>query len=330
MSKHFDQSTIIDILDVVKRYKSYGITEKNSCTMIELPFSTFYSLKKRICHGINRQEIKRIIPNPYKITQEEKEKIVDYAKKNPQYFHRELTYRMIDNGIVSVGESTVYRILKENDLIGKYKKKKYYGWNHLYSNEASAPDELYQADITYLKYNGKDVYQLSFIDVYSRYVVFSSTLTNMTSSTVSDVLSLFIEKNKDFLHRVPRLQTDNGSCFISYEFQKVIEKYKLTHTTIHPGTPTENVIIERWHRTFKEILSELKEPDSFEDLIKITEEAIYYYNYLRYHKSLDYVTPYEYYRGNPGLIFIERERKIKEARENRKKMNIGVMENYLF
>ena len=35
-------------------------------------------------------------------------------------------------------------------------------------------DELWQADITYLEYNGKDVNQLTFIDVYSRFVVFAN------------------------------------------------------------------------------------------------------------------------------------------------------------
>jgi len=324
-----DKSMIIDILEFIKRYRTYGFNLKEICRMINLPLSTYFWLNKRLKQWGNIENKKRKIINPYKITEEEKEKIIAYAVMHAKYYHREMAYRMIDENIVSVGISTVYRVLREAGLICRNKIKKYFGWNHRYSNEALEPDELWQADITYLKYKNKDVYQLSFIDVYSRFVVFSVTLTNMTSSTVSDIFEKYIEKNKESLLRIPRLQTDNGSCFIGTEFKLFVEKYKFEHTTIHPGTPTENVIIERWHRTFKEILFELKEPETFEDLVEITEKACYYYNYERYHKSLNYVTPYDYYRGNPGVIFEERKRKIEKAKENRKKINIGLMDHYL-
>jgi transposase InsO family protein len=135
--------------------------------------------------------------------------------------------------------------LKVYNFILRKSHKKNYGWVHRYSNEDYVPDELWQTDITYLRYQNKDVYQLSFIDVFSRYIVLSVTLLNMTSSTVSDVFEKYIEKNKDKLKRIPIIQSDNGSPYIGKEFQQVIQKFNFTHNRIHPGTPTENVIIER-------------------------------------------------------------------------------------
>lgn len=112
-------------------------------------------------------------------------------------------------------------------------------------------DELWQADITYLEYNGKDVNQLTFIDVYSRFVVFAN----------------------------------------------------------------------------KELLNEMEESDDFKELEMITLNACQYYNSNRYHKSLQYMTPYEWYRGNPEKIAYERKIKLEEARRKRKEYNF-IQEKY--
>lgn len=265
---------------------------------------------------------KRQIPgNAYTLMGKEEEAIVEYAVNHPRYFHRELTYRMIDENIVYTSVSTVYRILKKNGLIQENGYKKRYGWVHRYSNEATGPDELWQADITYLDYKGNDVYQLTFIDVYSRFVVFTRTLTNMESKTVKEAFETFISNNGGTLKQKPKLQTDNGSSFVGAEFQDVVKKFMAEHIRIHPSMPTENVIIERWHRTFKELLYEMEEPDDFNELEMITREACKYYNYNRYHKSLQYMTPYEWYRGNPEKIAYERKIKLEEARRKRKEYN---------
>jgi hypothetical protein len=123
----------------------------------------------------------RIGYNVNAILPEEEEAIVEYAKANPNYMHRSLTWRLIDDKITYAGTTTIYGILRENGLICDNKLRVRYGWIHKYSNEANLPDERWQTDITYLQYKGRDVYQLSFIDVYSRFIVFSITLLNMES-----------------------------------------------------------------------------------------------------------------------------------------------------
>ncbi|GLI54158.1 transposase [Thermodesulfovibrio yellowstonii] len=264
------------------------------------------------------------------LTEEEKDAIVKYALGKPKYYHREMAWRMVDENIVYTSASTVYRILKENGLIRENERKKRYGWVHRYSNEASYPDELWQADITYIRYRNRDIYQLTFIDVYSRYVVLSVPLRSMDSTTVSRVFERLIEQKQDELQRRPKLQTDNGSCFIGSEFRGVVTRYLVEHTTIHPSTPTENVIIERWHRTFKELLYEQEEPEDFETLVKNIQAACDYYNYKRYHSSLKYMTPYEWYRGEPERIESERRMKLQEARLLRRAINCNKGKDSLF
>jgi transposase InsO family protein len=228
---------------------------------------------------------------------------------------------MIDENIVFLSPSSVYRILKQANLIKNNKKTKKYDWEHKYSNQAYAPDELWQIDITYLKYKNKNVYQLSFIDVYSRFIVLSVTLLNMQADTISSILKKFLEKNIKKLKNKPILQSDNGSSFISSEFRSVIGKYNIIHNTINPGTPTENAIIERWHRTFKENLFEYMPGKDYQDMLDKIEKTCYIYNYKRYHSALGYVTPFEYYRGNPEAIYKKRKEKLILAKQKRIEYN---------
>jgi len=312
-----DTSLKKKILQTVQLYIIYGIKLQIILLHLGVSKRQYYYIKRH-----PQSHIHYIPKLSYvKITAKEEQKVITYAKLHTELYHRELAYRMLDEGIVSLSASSVYRILKANNLILSNSSKTSYGWTHKYSNEAGAPDELWQTDITYLKYQQHDVYQLSFIDVFSRYIVLSVTLLNMTSSTVSDIFNKYIEKNKKTLNRIPVIQSDNGSPYIGKEFQAVIKYHKLTHNRIHPGTPTENVIIERWHRTFKELLEELKEPKIFSELIDKTNQVCYYYNHVKYHSSLGFVPPYVFYRGNPNKIFEERKIKLAIAKKKRIQKN---------
>ena len=322
-----DAKVMEDILQTGKRYRVYGVNLREYCAGIGISVSRWFRIMKACCRELSPKAIRKPQVSPYALTDKEQQLVVAYALEHPRYYHREMAYRMIDDNIVYTSPSTVYRILKKYGLIRENVHTKRYGWVHRYSNEAQYPDELWQADITYVRYKHKDVYQLSFIDVYSRFVVVSVPLTTMESSTVSKVFARFIEEYNDTLKQKPKLQTDNGSCFIGSEFTSVMQRYVMEHTTIHPSTPTENAIIERWHRTFKELLYEADEPDSFEALVNTTQRACYYYNYERYHQSLGYMVPYEWYRGCPEKIYAEREMKVSKARRLRREAN-SITRNY--
>ena len=311
----------------IKQFKSYDFKLKQILTLIGISKSRYYYFKEQIEKKREKSGNDKHIICVNKITEDEKTAVIEYALKHTEYRHRELTYRMIDENIAYLSESSVYRVLKEANLIQNKRKIKKYGWIHKYSNYANFPDELWQTDITYLRYNGKEVYQLSFIDVYSRYIVLSVSISNMESRTVSEIFEKYYEKNKNKLRRKPRIQSDNGSCYVGFEFKKLLDKFLIEHDRIHPATPTENVIIERWHRTFKDILYEMSEPKNYEELVEKINKACYYYNYERYHSALGYVTPYEYYRGEPDKIYEERKVKLMKVKEKRKFVNLKVVKS---
>ncbi len=312
----------IEIVDTVTKYVLFGFTQKEVCSKIGISVSFYQTIKRRAETGtFNSEKESRKGYNVHAILPEEEQAVVEYAKANPNYFHRELTWRMVDDKITFMGVTTVYRILHKNGLIYPNKQRKKYGWHHSYSNEAHRPDERWQTDITYLRYGDRDVYQLSFIDVYSRFVVISATLLNMESRTVRDVIEAYLREHKDELKQIPIIQSDNGSPYIGHEFKNVMRDFEVEHVYCNPATPTENVIIERWHRTFKDGLYVHDEPDGFEEFKRLIQATVHYYNYERYHQSLGYIPPIEFYRGDPENIFKERNKYCKFVRNERRLRN---------
>lgn len=55
-------------------------------------------------------------------------------------------------------------------------------------------------------------------------------------------------------HGMPRLRSDNGSCYLSREFRGVLNEHGLHHARIKPHCPEENGVVERSNRTLREAL----------------------------------------------------------------------------
>src|SRR5207244_2222127 len=54
---------------------------------------------------------------PYEATAEEKRMVLEYARRHAALRHRELAWRMTDEGVAFLSPSTVYRILKAENLV---------------------------------------------------------------------------------------------------------------------------------------------------------------------------------------------------------------------
>jgi putative transposase len=102
----------------------------------------------------------------YEALPEEKEAVVKYALQHPTIRHRELSWRMIDDDVAYLSSSTVYRILRESDLMNRR------GWRRKRSREevekARRADERWGTDLMHLRISGGTYYFVAFIDEYSR------------------------------------------------------------------------------------------------------------------------------------------------------------------
>ena len=261
----------------------------------------------------------------YEATDEEKRAVRAYALKHPGIRHRELAWRMVDEEVACLSPSTVYRILKGENLVCPWRRRKKRTRDE--DEKAQRPDEIWSTDLMYVQIGGRMYYLLNFLDEYSRLIVHHALVPSMDGMTVgveaqAAIEQLLREKRSQIPPGgMPRVRSDNGSCYISREFRGVLDEHGLGHQRIKPHCPEENGIIERSNRTLREAL----EGEELTDLLQargVIARIIEWYNTERLHSALGYLRPIDYYRGDPARLHEERRRKMAEARHRRREKNL--------
>ena len=259
----------------------------------------------------------------YEALPEEKEAVLAYARRHPELRHREMAWRMVDEEVACLSPSTVYRILKEANLVCPWRRRKKRSRDE--EEKPRKPNERWVTDLMQMVIGGGVYYLVCFMDEYSRYIVHHEVLLGMDGKTVSLAGQAAIDqlpKGADGkpMER-PVIQSDNGSGYIAREFLLVLKENGLGHHRIKPHCPEENGTMERANRTLRERLEE----EELTDLLQAKEvlaKVIRWYNEERLHSALGYLPPVEYYRGNPKTRHEERRRKMAEARHQRKEKNL--------
>src|SRR3972149_570256 len=106
----------------------------------------------------------------------------------------------------------------------------------------------------------------------------------------------------------PEIRADNGSCYFSREFGKVLDEHELNHKRIKPHCPEENGLMERANRTIGEAL-EGEQLADYLQAAKVLSRLIRWYNEERLHSALGFLRPVDYYRGDPEPMYAGRRQK---------------------
>jgi hypothetical protein len=86
-----------------------------------------------------------------------------------------------------------------------------------------------------------------------------------------------------------------------------------------PYYPQSNGKIERWHKSLKGECIRTGTPLTKEDALKLIQKYVDHYNTVRLHSAVGFVTPADMLAGRQAEIIAARDRKLEEAREQRKK-----------
>ena len=308
---------------------------------LEIPPASFYRWRDR---RDRRGDGASSSPDPprsapgtlYALLESERRKILDYALAHPEVRHRELAWKMLDENVAGVSASSVYRVLREANLVCRWKPP-HCAKGTGKPDAPSGPDQLWQTDIRYTKVGRRNYYLLSFLDVYSRFVVHHELLATMDGLSVSieaaAALATLAPAQRPILNaatgqRGPVIQSDHGSGFVAHEFAATLAESKVGQTLIRPHTPTDNGHIERYHRTIGERIDEHELEDGVQAKAVIAA-IIDHYNHRRLHSSLNFLRPADYYRGNPEALLAERRGKLTAARDLRKQENLKLRQRRL-
>jgi len=169
------------------------------------------------------------------IHEEQKDMVVEIALEHTELSSRELAHKITDEQGVFISESSVYRILKQRDLIPAPNHFLLSAANE-FKDKTTFVNQMWQTDFTYFKIIGWGWYYLSTVlDDYSRYIIHWELCDSMKAEDVKRTVNTALEKAKIKSETKPKLLSDNGPCYVSQEL-KVFLKEDLKMKQIH-GKP---------------------------------------------------------------------------------------------
>lgn len=249
------------------------------------------------------------IPRDFWLEDWEKQAIIAFHLDHPLEGYRRLAFMMLDGDVVAVSPTSVWRVLQGAGLLQR--------WNGKPSLKGTGfvqplgPHEHWHIDVSYINLRGTFYYLCSVLDSYSRSIVHWDIGELMTEAEVELILQRARER---FPEAKPRIISDNGPQFIAKDFKEFIRISGMTHVKTSPFYPQSNGKIERWHQSLKQECIRPGVPLSLEDARRLVAGYIDYYNQVRLHSALGYVTPQDKLEGKDKEIFAERDRKLEAAR----------------
>ncbi len=253
------------------------------------------------------------MPRDWWLLPAEKEAICAYAAAHPFEGYRRLTYMMMDEDVVAVSPSTVYRVLKAEGLMGASKcKPSKKGTGFVQPLRAH---EHWHVDICYINIDGTFYYMCTVIDGYSRFIVHWEIREAMREADVEIILERAREKLPD-AHR--RIITDNGPQFVAKDFKEYIRLSGITHVRTSPYYPQSNGKVERVQKTLKMETIRKQAPENVEQARERIGHYVDHYNHHRLHSAIDYIAPADKLAGKAAAILSARDAKLCAARAHRK------------
>jgi putative transposase len=157
--------------------------------------------------------------------------------------------------------------------------------------EIKRANQVWSTDITYIKINGGMVYMAAVIDWYSKAVLSWEISNCMDTDLVMGVLNKALET-----YGKPEIfNTDQGSQYTSYLHTQNVKDNNIIISMDGKGRATDNICIERFWRSAKCERIYLNEYDGIKDLKQDIQNYIEFYNYRRFHETLEYKKPMSVY-----------------------------------
>jgi transposase InsO family protein len=168
-------------------------------------------------------------------------------------------------------------------------------------------DQLWVADITYIRLRAEFVYLAVILDAFSRKVVGWALDRTLASRLTITALERAIAQRRPRPGLVHH--SDRGLQYARGEYVAILEKHGIVPSMSRPANPYDNASCESFMKTLKREEIYANRYDNLEHLRANIEEFIeQYYNRQRLHSALGYRSPEEFERetahgnsaGSPG------------------------------
>lgn len=307
------------IISYINESVQAGARQSQACKTIDLCERTLQRWKndatKAQPQGDKRPQREQ---KPKNALSEEEIKHALATLNSDQYAHlppSQIVPILADKGEYIGSESTLYRILKRAKQLGHRRSERpAQKRSKPRALSATAPNQLYSWDITYLPaaIKGKHYYLYLFLDIYSRHIVGWQVYDSESSEKAGEVMKDICARENIAPQQVT-LHSDNGGPMKGATMLATLQSLGVTPSYSRPSVSNDNPFSESLFRTCKYRPTYPKE--AFSDLMEAriwVGEFVQWYNNEHRHSSINFVTPAQRHKGEDKAI-LEKRKALYEA-----------------
>jgi transposase InsO family protein len=219
--------------------------------------------------------------------------------RRPRYGYRRVTAQLRREGW-TINSKVVRRLMREIGMprrmgqVRLHTTDSTHGWprypNLVRTLVARCPDEVWVADITYIRLGSGFIFLAVIVDVFTRAVRGWHVSRSLGHELALAALRMALRE------RVPQIHhSDQGVQYAARGYVEVLKAQSVQISMADAGQPTQNAYAERFMRTFKEEHVDYSEYRDVQDAsVQIGEWLEVEYTQERIHSALGYLTPAEF------------------------------------
>ena len=257
--------------------------------------------------GLSRSTITRRLRTPVATTEsqdlERRRQIQAVALEMRTYGHRPITQELRRRGVI-INKKVVLRLLREDNLLC-LRRRPFVSTTDsqhqltVYPNLArelllTNINQLWVADITYIRLQRQFIYLAALLDAYSRRCIGWALARYLDARLSLQALRMALQ-TRSFTPGQLTHHSDRGVQYACHDYVQVLQEHNIRISMSRIGNPYDNAKAERFMRTLKYEEIYLNDYDTFAEVMVSVEhfiEAVY--NRKRLHSALGYVPPVEF------------------------------------
>jgi putative transposase len=251
----------------------------------------------------------RMPPPTFPVEMELRDQMQQVALEFPAYGYRRITFELNRRGF-AVNHKRVLRLMRQDNLLCLRHKSFVVTTDSrhklpVYPNLARdlAPDgvnQLWRADITYIRLRNEFVYLAVVLDAYSRRVIGWALGRTLEAGLAVSALAMALRQRRPAFGLVHH--SDRGVQYASYEYTDLLKRHDVQISMSRKGNPYDNAACESFMKTLKyEEVYRSEYRDLADAYAQIGEFLERVYNRQRLHSALGYVPPAEFEQNGGSL-----------------------------
>jgi putative transposase len=289
---------------------SEHISISEACQALGVPRSSFYRAKQS-------KRAPKPRPTPERaLKPQEKEQVRQVLNSEPfqDSAPREVYAALLDQGQYLCSWSTMYRILKERDLVCERRNQLRHPTYTKPELLATGPNQLWSWDITKLRGPAKWTYfyLYTILDVFSRYVVGWLIAERESASQAEHLIGETCAKQGIEPDQLT-LHADRGSAMISKTVALLLADLGVTKTHSRPHVSNDNPYSESQFKTMKYRPGYPDRFGSIQDARAWARPFFHWYNHQHYHTGLALLTPATVHYGQAQAVLERRQETLQAA-----------------